>query len=55
MAAESKFGTNKGLIVLRILKYKYCVNKSRDMRPFFYDKSLITDKLVSGLRNEFKQ
>ena len=29
--AESKFGTNKELIVLNILKYEYCVNKSRDM------------------------
>ena len=28
---ESKFGTHKELIVLNILKYKYCVNKSRDM------------------------
>ena len=24
--AESKFGTHKELIVLNILKYKYCVN-----------------------------
>ena len=29
--AESKFGTHKELIVLKILKYKCCVNKSRDM------------------------
>ena len=29
--AESKFGTHKELIVLTILKYKYGVNKSRDM------------------------
>ena len=29
--AESKFGTNKELMVLNILKYEYCVNKSRDM------------------------
>ena len=29
--AESKFGTYKELIVLSILKYKYCVNKSRGM------------------------
>ena len=28
--AELKFGTHKELIVLNILKYKYCVNKSRD-------------------------
>ena len=45
---ESKFGTNKELIVLKILKFKYCVNKSRDMWPFFYEKSLIIDKLVIG-------
>ena len=29
--AESKFGAHKELIVLKILKYKHCVNKSRDM------------------------
>ena len=28
---ESKFGASKELIVLNILKYKYCVNKSHDM------------------------
>ena len=44
--AESKFGTNEELIVLKILKNKYWVNKSRDMWPFFYEKSLIIDKLV---------
>ena len=27
---ELKFGTDKELIVLNNLKYKYCVNKSRD-------------------------
>ena len=32
--------------VLKIVKNKYCVNKSRDMRPFFYEKSLLIDKLV---------
>ena len=29
--AESKFGTHKEIIVLNILKYKYCGNQSRDM------------------------
>ena len=29
--AESKFRTHKELIVLNILKYRHCVNKSRDM------------------------
>ena len=29
--AELKFGTHKELIVLKILKYKYCVNESRDV------------------------
>ena len=29
--AESKFRTHKEIIVLKILKYKYCVNQSRDM------------------------
>ena len=29
--AGSKFGTHKELIVLNILKYNHCVNKSRDM------------------------
>ena len=28
---ESKFDTHKELIVLNILKYEYCLNKSRDM------------------------
>ena len=46
--AESKFGTNEELIVLKILKNKYWVNKWRDMWPFFYEKSLIIDKLVIG-------
>ena len=32
--AESKFGTQKELIVLNILKYKHCVNTSREMSPF---------------------
>ena len=27
---ELKFGTHKELIFLNILKYKYCVDKSRD-------------------------
>ena len=29
--AESKTGTHKELIAFKILKYKYCVNQSRDM------------------------
>ena len=29
--AELKFGTHRELIVPKILEYKYCVNKSRDM------------------------
>ena len=29
--SESKFGTYKELIVFIILKYKYCVYKSRDI------------------------
>ena len=29
--AKSKFGTHKELIVLNILKYKYCVNLACDM------------------------
>ena len=29
--AKSKSGTHKELIVLNILKYKYCVNLARDM------------------------
>ena len=31
MENESKFGTHKELIVLNILKYKYSVNKSREL------------------------
>ena len=29
--AESKTGTHKELVAFKILKYKYCVNQSRDM------------------------
>ena len=29
--AESKFDTHKELIVLNMFKYKYCVDKSRDV------------------------
>ena len=28
--AESEFGTHKELTIINILKYKHCVNKSRD-------------------------
>ena len=31
LAIDSKFATNKELIVLNTLRCKYCVNKSRDM------------------------
>ena len=37
--AESKFGTHKELIVLNILKYIYCVNKSRDVSCDHFAKS----------------
>ena len=37
---DSKFGTDKELIVLNILKYKHCVNNSRDVsRDHFAKKS----------------
>ena len=53
--AESKFGTHKELIVLNILKYKHCVNKSRDMsRDHFAKKSYIIDQLVAGWRKEIE-
>ena len=43
--AESKFGTHKELIVLNILKYKHCVNKSRDMSRdhFAKNRKLLTN------------
>ena len=43
--AESKFGTHKELIVLTILKYKYGVNKSRDMSRdhFAKNRKLLTN------------
>ena len=37
--AESKFGTHKELIVLNILKYKYCVHKSRGMSRDYFAKN----------------
>ena len=39
--AESKFGTHKELIVLNILKYKYCVHKSRGMSLDYFAKNRI--------------
>ena len=47
--AESKFGTHKELIVLTILKYKYGVNKSRDMSRDHFAKKR---KLVAVLRKK---
>ena len=43
--AESKFGIHKELIVLNILKYKHCVNKSRDMSRdhFAKNRKLLTN------------
>ena len=38
--AELKFGTYKELIVLNILKYKYCVNRSRDISRDHFAKNL---------------
>ena len=35
-----KFGTNKELIVLNILKYKYCAVKSRNRSPDYFTKNL---------------
>ena len=37
---DSKFVTNKELIVLNILRCKYCVNKSRDMSRDHFSKNL---------------
>ena len=37
---DSKFATNKELIVLHILRCKYCVNKSRDMSRDHFSKNL---------------
>ena len=37
---DSKFVTNKELIVLNILRFKYCVNKSRDMSRDHFSKNL---------------
>ena len=45
--AKSKFGTHKELIVLNILKYKYCVNQSHDMSrdQFAKNRKLLTNGL----------
>ena len=37
---DSKFATNKELIVPNILRCKYCVNKSRDMSRDHFSKNL---------------
>ena len=44
---KSKFGTQKELIVLNILKYKYCVNKSHGMSrdQFAKNRKLLTNVL----------
>ena len=39
--AESEFGTHKELTVINILKYKHCVNKSRD--HFAKNRELLTN------------
>ena len=43
--AESKFGTRKELIAVNTFKYKYCVNKSRDLSHDHFAKNckLLTD------------
>ena len=43
--AESKFNTHKELIVLNIFKYKYCVDKSRDVSRdhFAKNRKLLTN------------
>ena len=38
--AESNFAAHKELIALKILKYKYCVNKSRDISRDHFAKNL---------------
>ena len=38
--AESNFTAHKELIVLNILKYKYCVNRSRDISRDHFAKNL---------------
>ena len=55
--AESKFGTNKELIVPNALKYKCCVNKSCDMSHdhFAKNRKLAIDQLVDGLKKEIEQ
>ena len=44
-SAELKFGTHEELIVLNILKYKYCVDKSPDMSRdhFVKNRKLLTN------------
>ena len=37
--SESKFRTHKELIVLNIIKYKDCINNSRDMSPEHFAKN----------------
>ena len=48
--AESKFGTHKELIVLNIIKYNYCVNKSGDMSRDHFCHVTIIDQLVARLK-----
>ena len=39
MALSQNFGTSEKLIVLHILQYEYCVNKSRDMSRAYFAKN----------------
>ena len=45
LICKSKFGTQKELIVLSILKHKHCVNKSRGMSRdhFAKNRTLLTN------------
>ena len=52
--AGSEFGTYKELTVIDILKYKHCVNKSRDKSRdnFAKNRELLTNSRLALSRNE---
>ena len=51
--AESEFGTHKELTIINILKYKHCVNKSRDKsRDHFAKNRELLTNWAAGLRKE---
>ena len=58
MMALNRNLAHEEVIVLNILTYRYCVNKSQDISRNHFAKNcklLSNDELVAGLRHEIEQ